>query len=217
MKGEAGNKDAIQISALSQGTQPKRVRQRRKRSPGCTGSADLPSEGWEERHLGRSRSSRGAPGSRGQARRAARLGAVLKAPTERTAQEITAPFRPRLRHRGRSRGAPSVRKNSQTRPRAAGDHSSRPPPVAVQAVQVRAGASARTRAAGVRRGLGRRSSGLYGSPRRRRPRGPARCCAPSPCFQVCARRNCACSRRANSSGAAGHPRASAAGPARGTL
>lgn len=158
--------------------------------------------------------SSGKPGSspaRGPAWR------VVEAPTERTAQDITAPFRPRLRHRGRSRGAPSVRKNSQTRPRAAGDHSSRPPPAAVQALQVRAGASARTHAAGVRRGLGRRSSGLNGSPRRRRPRGPARCCAPSPCFQVCARRNCACSRRANSSGAAGHPRASAAGPALGTL
>lgn len=78
VKGEAGNKDAIQISALSQGAHKKRVRQRRKRSPGCTGSADLPSEGWEERHLGRSRSSRGAPGSRGLAQRAARLGALLR-------------------------------------------------------------------------------------------------------------------------------------------
>lgn len=36
----------------------------------------------------------------------------------------------------------------------AGDHSSRTPPAAVQAVQVRAGASARTRATGVRRGSG---------------------------------------------------------------
>lgn len=124
------------------------------RLQGQRGGANLLSEGWEERHLGWSRSSRGAPGSRGQAQRPARLGAVLEAPTERTAQEITAPFRPRLRRSGQSGGAPSVRKNSQTRPRAAGDRSSRPPPAAVQAGQVRAGASARTRAAAVKRGLG---------------------------------------------------------------
>jgi len=96
------------------------------RPHGQRGSAKLLSEGREERHLGWSRGSRGAPGSRGQAQRPARLGAVLKAPTDRTAQEITAPFRPRLRRGGRSGGAPSVRKNSQTRPRAAGDRSSRP-------------------------------------------------------------------------------------------
>lgn len=50
-----------------------------------------------------------------------------EAPTEGAAQEITAPCRPRRRRCGRSVGAPSVRKNSQTRPRAAGARSSRAP------------------------------------------------------------------------------------------
>lgn len=57
----------------------------------------------------------------------AELGTVQEAPTERSAQEITAPFRPRLSRCGRSVGAPSVWENSQTRPHAASDCSSEPP------------------------------------------------------------------------------------------
>lgn len=119
-------------------------------------------------------------------RDSAGLGAVEEAPTEPTAQEITAPFRLRLRLRGRSVGASLVRKNSQTRPRAAGDRSSKPPlsiSASGAAVKVRAGASVGTQAEGVRRGLRMGSSRLFGSPQRRMPGERARCCALSPYFK----------------------------------
>lgn len=109
-----------------------------------------------------------------------------EAPTERTAQEITAPFRPRLRCCGRSVRAPSVPKNSQTRPRAARDPSSEPPrrtPALGRAVKVCTVAAAGMQAEGVRRGLGMESSRLFGSPQRRGQGGQTGCCAPSPCFK----------------------------------
>lgn len=113
------------------------------------------------------------------------LGAVEEAPTELTAQEITAPFRPRLRLCGQSLGATLVRETRKpdlARPAVA---SPNPlcAPQAPTAVKVRAGASVGTQTEGVRRRLEMGSSRLFGSPRRRRPGGQARYCAPSLCFK----------------------------------
>lgn len=137
----------------------------------------------------------------------ARLGAVEEAPTESSAQEITAPFRPRLSRCGRSVGARSVWKNSQTRPQAASDCSSEPPrrTLVLGPAEMCAVATAGMQAEGVRRGLRTEISRLFCSPQRKRPGRQADLRSKS-VLQVCAPGNCAGSRPATSSGAAAHSR-----------
>ena len=149
----------------------------------------------------------------------AELGAVQEAPTERSAQEITAPFRPRLSRCGRSIGAPSVWKNSQTRPHAASDCSSEPPrrTLVLGPAEMCAVATAGTQAEGVRRGLRTEICRLFCSPQRKRPGRQADCLRSKSVLQVCAPGNCAGSRPATSSGAVAYSRASGVRPARDTL
>lgn len=114
----------------------------KQRSLDCMVSAAARTSSLKVLHLGWSRSSQGAPGSQGQAQLRARLSRRGVEGANRA--HCTGNHCPlqAASHGGGSVGAPSVRKNSQTRPREAGDRSSRPPrrtPAALQTVKVRAG------------------------------------------------------------------------------
>lgn len=161
-------------------------------------------------HLGSSRSSQGAPGSRGQAQRLGR-GANRGCCTGNHCPLQAASQTLRPEHRG-SLG-PEKLANPTPRGRRSLLQGPSAHPSPGLAEEARAAASTRTQAEGVGRGLEMGSSWPFGSPERRRPGGQAPRLRSKSELQVCARRNCACSRKAHGSRAAGHPRAAGARPA----